>query len=302
MTLVSIGLPTYNRAAMLDRAIASVLAQDHRALELIVSDNASSDDTERLCRDWAKRDARLTYIRQPTNHGPIANFGTCLAAARGEYFMWLSDDDWLDANYVTECLGAMTDQPDVSIAAGRCLHYDASGRLLKEDVLTNLRQSRVAPRLLAYFAEVNYNSIFYGLMRTAIVRQEGMRNALACDWIVVAWMLLHGHAVTLDTTRVHRTVGGTSKSVRNVIRVLKLPAYQHLAPELTVALNCSRELLRMRWPGGEDHELRRRVAKRVRNIIILRRTKIRRYMPKALKNVLVRWLAYSPLIPSEEQS
>ena len=291
VTLVSIGLPTHNRAALLERAIGSVLAQDHAALELIVSDNASTDATETVCRERAQRDNRLRYIRQPTNRGPTANFDAALAAARGEYFMWLSDDDWLDANYVSTCLEAITRQPEVTVAAGRCLHYDATGRLLKEDVLTNLRQPDVAERLVAYFTHVNYNSIFYGLMPTQLVRQVGMRNALASDWMVIVWMLLHGHAITVEGTRVHRTVGGTSKSVRNIIKVLGLPKYQMLAPELTIALNCSNGLLRMQWPNGADEELRRRTAARVRNILILRRTKIRRFMPKALKTALVARLA-----------
>ena len=300
MTLVSIGLPTYNRAALLERAISSVLAQDHPAIELIVSDNASTDATEAACRDRAQRDSRLRYIRQPTNRGPTANFNEVLAAARGEYFMWLSDDDWLDVNYVSECLAAIQAQPEVTIAAGRCFHYDAAGRLLKEDVLTNLRQPDVAERLVAYFAHVNYNSIFYGIMPTQLVRQVGMHDALASDWMVIVWMLLHGHASTVDSTRVHRTVGGTSKSVRNIIRVLGLPKYQMLAPELTIALNCYNALLRMQWPNGADEELRQHTATRVRNILILRRTKIRRFMPKALKTALVARLA-APRAPHSVQ-
>lgn len=291
MTLVSIGLPTYNRAALLERAISSVLAQDHPAIELIVSDNASSDATEAMCRDRSQRDQRMRYLRLPTNRGPAANFNEALAAARGEYFMWLSDDDWLDANYVSACLERIARQPEVTVAAGRCLHYDASGRLAKEDVLTNLRQPDVAERVVTYFAEVNYNSIFYGLMSTRLLRQVGKRNELASDWLVIAWMLLHGHAITVESTRVHRTMGGTSKSVRNIIKVEGLPKYQMLAPELTIALNCSNGLLRMQWPNGADDELRRRTAVRVRNILILRRTKIRRFMPKALKTALVARLA-----------
>jgi glycosyltransferase involved in cell wall biosynthesis len=285
--LVSIGLPTYNRATHLERAIASVLAQTHRQIELIVSDNASSDGTERLCREWSRRDNRLRYVRQPENLGPTANFHEVLAPARGQHFMWLSDDDWLDANYVSECLSALASDPKTSIAAGRCFHYDSAGRLLKEDVATNLRQPDVAERIVAYFTHVNYNSIFYGLMRTELVRRVGMRNALGSDWLVVVWMLLHGYATTVETTHVHRTVGGTSKSVRNIIKVLGLPRYQMLAPELTIALNSYNALLRMQWPNGADYETRRKTATRIRNILFFRRTKVRRFMPKALKIALI---------------
>lgn len=291
-TLVSIGLPTFNRATLLDRAIGSVLAQDHAAIELIISDNASADDTETVCRKWARQHAGVKYIRQPANRGPTSNFNAVLEAARGEYFMWLSDDDWLDANYVSECLSAMKQDSTVSIAAGRCLHYDGSGRFVREDVSTNLRQPIVSQRLVEYFASVSYNSIFYGLMRTDRVRQVGIQNSLAADWMVLAWLLMHGHAVTVETTHVHRTLGGASISVRNVIKVLGLPRRQRLAPELTIALNCSRKLREMHWPGGEDEATRRRTAERVRKILVLRRTKIRRYIPRFLRTALISRLTH----------
>jgi hypothetical protein len=289
--LVSIGLPTYNRVDLLVRAIDSVLAQTHREIELIVSDNASTDTTEDVCRERAARDGRLRFIRQPVNRGPTANFNAVLDAARGDYFMWLSDDDWLDANYVASCLEALTTRPGVTIAAGRCHHYDAAGRLLIEDVLTNLTQPDVADRLLTYFATVDYNSIFYGLMPTPLVRQQGMRNVAAADWLIVAGMLAHGHAVTVEQTRVHRTVGGTSKSIRNVIKVLRLPTYQWFIPWLTIALEFWRDMLRLPWPAQVDEATRRRIARRVRDIIIIRRTKIRRFIPKSMRRAILQRLS-----------
>src|SRR5262245_14062805 len=94
--LVSIGLPTYNRASMLPRAIESVLAQTHANIELVLSDNASTDETETICREAQARDPRINYIRQAVNIGLIANFKFVLREARGAFFMWLSDDDWLE--------------------------------------------------------------------------------------------------------------------------------------------------------------------------------------------------------------
>jgi glycosyltransferase involved in cell wall biosynthesis len=295
---VSIGLPTFNRASLLGKAIDSVLAQTHRDVELIVSDNASTDGTEALCRERAARDPRMRYMRQPVNLGPTANFNAVLEAARGDHFMWLSDDDWLDANYVSACLAAMTSRPGVTLAGGRCHHYDSAGRLLIVDVPTNLTQPNVTDRLLTYFAEVDYNSIFYGLMPTSLVRQQGMRNAAAADWLVVAGMLANGHAVTVEETRVHRTVGGTSKSIRNVIKVLRLPTYQWFIPWLTIALEFWREIARLPWPAAVSEATRRRVAARVRDIIIIRRTRIRRFLPRSLRRAILRRLSAPLPVPA----
>lgn len=74
MNPVIIAIPTYNRATSVDRAIRSVLDQDLATITVLVSDDASRDDTERLCRDLAARDARVVYRRQPVNLGLT---GTC---------------------------------------------------------------------------------------------------------------------------------------------------------------------------------------------------------------------------------
>ncbi len=67
--LVSIGIPTYNRASVLRRAVESALTQDHTNLELVISDNASTDETEAVCQEFCERDNRVRYIRQKTNRG-----------------------------------------------------------------------------------------------------------------------------------------------------------------------------------------------------------------------------------------
>jgi glycosyltransferase involved in cell wall biosynthesis len=73
-SLVSIGIPTYNRAELLKRAIESALNQDYKNIEVIISDNASTDDTESICQFYCNQDARLKYVRHSQNRGPGANF------------------------------------------------------------------------------------------------------------------------------------------------------------------------------------------------------------------------------------
>ena len=92
---VSIGMPVYNAERYIRNAIDSLLAQTYTDFELIISDNASTDKTEIICRDYAMRDIRVRYIRQPINQGAIANFHFVLSESQGEYFMWACyDDSW----------------------------------------------------------------------------------------------------------------------------------------------------------------------------------------------------------------
>ncbi|MEV0144994.1 MULTISPECIES: glycosyltransferase family 2 protein [unclassified Nonomuraea] len=103
-TLVSVGLPVHNGAARVEKAITSVLAQDHRAIELVICDNASTDRTEEVCRDWAATDPRIVYHRQPENIGQLRNFSDAIRRSRGEFYRWAGDDNWLAPNYVSRCL------------------------------------------------------------------------------------------------------------------------------------------------------------------------------------------------------
>jgi glycosyltransferase involved in cell wall biosynthesis len=91
---VSIGIPTYNRSAYLIRALESALNQTYRDIEVVVSDNASSDDSAQRVR--AISDKRLVFLQQTENLGMTGNFNACLQAATGELFLMLSDDDVLE--------------------------------------------------------------------------------------------------------------------------------------------------------------------------------------------------------------
>jgi glycosyltransferase involved in cell wall biosynthesis len=89
--IVSVCVPTYNRAPLLAQAIQSILGQTLQDFELLISDNASTDDTEAVVRSFP--DPRIRYVRNQINLGHRANYGRCLQLARGAYLTMLSDDD-----------------------------------------------------------------------------------------------------------------------------------------------------------------------------------------------------------------
>ncbi len=107
--LVSIGLPVRNGERYVGEAVRSVLDQQYDRLELVISDNASDDGTEEICRQFARSDPRVRYHRQPQNIGLVPNFNAVLHLARGTYFKWIGDDDWLTPTYVTRCVEVLDD-------------------------------------------------------------------------------------------------------------------------------------------------------------------------------------------------
>ena len=108
---VSIGLPVRNGAAHLDSVARSVLAQGHARLELVITDNASTDATEEIGRALAREDPRVRYHRQPRDMGLLNNFRTAIGLARGTFFRWIGDEDTLAPNYVSRCLEVFAADP-----------------------------------------------------------------------------------------------------------------------------------------------------------------------------------------------
>src|SRR3989344_154015 len=98
--LVSIGFPVYNGAGKMRPALDSLLNQTNRTIELIISDNASTDDTQKVCEEYAARDSRVRYFRQTHDLTQVPNIEFVMQNARGEYFVLGADDDWWDPRFV----------------------------------------------------------------------------------------------------------------------------------------------------------------------------------------------------------
>ena len=202
--LVSVGLPTFNRASALRRAVESVLGQDWPGLELVICDNASTDGTATMCAQLAEADARVRYFRQRHNLGPAANFATALEQSRGEYFMWLGDDDWLpDPTYLSKCVSFLAANPDYSLVCG-VVHYFTGEAFFAEGIRIELSQASPPDRVLGYYSAVTENGTFYGLTRRADLLRVRLKPVMAGDWLVVAAIAFLGKIKTLSDTSIHR--------------------------------------------------------------------------------------------------
>lgn len=100
--LVSVGVPVFNGGATLRRLLSSLISQTHTALQIIISDNASTDETQAICLEFAARDPRVAYHRQVSNIGGALNFKEVLFRSSGRYFMWAAADDWFSNDFVSE--------------------------------------------------------------------------------------------------------------------------------------------------------------------------------------------------------
>lgn len=240
--LVTIGIPTYNRAALLRRAIESVLGQDYSMIEVIVSNNASSDNTQDICQEFSKKDGRAKYVTQSSNIGATLNFNEVLKRASGEYFMWLGDDDWIDASYISHCVSLLRADPDVALVAGAPIYY-RDGKKDYEGKMFDLSEESWANRVARYYTEVTDNGMYYGIMRTAQLRQIVVPNALGGDWHLIANVVSMGKTRMCAAVTVCRDLNGASSSSRHIVKSLGLPAIQAMFPMTTVALGAVRSIV-----------------------------------------------------------
>jgi glycosyltransferase involved in cell wall biosynthesis len=244
---VSVGIPTFNRAERLERALRSVLAQTHSNLEVVVSDNASSDDTEERCRTIAAQDARIRYIRQSENIGPTANFNVLFEAFSSPYVLILADDDWLDSAYVERCLLTLREHPACAAVSGRGIYWRGDTMLARQGLSMQLLQADGRARVHAYYHVVGdgegADSTFFGVMPAEILRQATpLPNVLGNDILVTARIAFQGHVRTLEDVYINRSVGGTSASMYSIVKTLGLSLPQAKLPNLVIAWHVLRDV------------------------------------------------------------
>jgi len=233
--LVSILVPTHNRAEQLSAALDSALAQTHRPIEIIVCDNASTDDTPFVCKRYEECHAEVRIVRHEQNLGATRNFESLRSEARGDFMMFLSDDDWLDERYVSRCLEVFGARPNATLVAGRAIYHLADSGSTTEDESETIDDRDPARRVIAYYRAVVRNGVFYGLTRTSADQKiPPLRNLMGNDWLHVAALAFQGQVFVLDDVAVHRNVGGMTKSLRHVARGLGLGPVQANVPLLAI--------------------------------------------------------------------
>jgi glycosyltransferase involved in cell wall biosynthesis len=128
--LVTVGIPTFNRPRGLASTLASICSQTYRNIEIIVSDNASTDPAVRATVDeFAAKDTRISYHRHPENLGAMANFSSLPPKARGEFFMWAADDDRWEPFFIERCVAGLQADPTLAVCQMEA-QYEVDGRAL----------------------------------------------------------------------------------------------------------------------------------------------------------------------------
>lgn len=193
---ISIGLPVYNGENFLEAAINSLLNQTFTDFEIIISDNASTDRTESICREYALKDRRIRYYRNESNLGAARNYNRVFELATGTYFKWAAHDDVCEAEYLEKCLQILEIDPDIILSYPKAYVINEQGE--NQGIYTeNLNNLAEKPhqrfyRLLETYGWYHGTQIF-GLIRSDCLKKTLLiGNYAHADRVLLAELALHG--------------------------------------------------------------------------------------------------------------
>ena len=191
---LSIGMPVYNAERFLGDAIEALLGQSFGDFELIISDNASTDATEEMCRDYAARDPRIRLYRSARNLGGGWNHNRVLELANAKYFKWATHDDICAPGFLAACVEALDHNPAAVLSHTKTQVIDQAGNLIEPyDLELNTESTDVTKRF--YDLVMAYHQCYqiYGVIRRSVLTQTGpMPNFVHGDGILLAHIALFG--------------------------------------------------------------------------------------------------------------
>ena len=129
---VTIGVPVWNGAQHLEDCLDSLLAQTYDDIEIVISDNASTDRTSEICRVYCARDARVSYHRHVHNIGAAANYNFLVRQGKGELFKWAAHDDVCAPVLVERCVATLDASPSDVLAFTQTTFVDSTSTVLRK--------------------------------------------------------------------------------------------------------------------------------------------------------------------------
>jgi glycosyltransferase involved in cell wall biosynthesis len=168
---LSIGLPVYNGEKFLQESLDSLLNQTFADFELIISDNASTDNTEEICRNYAAQDQRIYYYRHDTNIGCAHNFNRVLELSKSEYFKWAAYDDLHAPDFISKCMQVLETNPDYILCHSHTSFIDEQGTPLQN---YNINLNTNSAKLQVRFNELLTKHLCYQMY--GVIRKSALKK------------------------------------------------------------------------------------------------------------------------------
>ena len=218
--VVSIGLPVYNGERYLAEAIQSFHIQSFDDFELVICDNASTDQTEEICKKYAALDSRIHYSRNKVNIGAVRNHNLVFKLSKGRYFKWAGHDDLYAPDYLLECVNVLNSDPAVALCYPKTILIDEFGNETERYEENDLDLSSPYPHerlhnMLHHPLDMLLNPSL-GLTRSNyLAKTGGLGNYYAADRVILEELALQGQFKKIPEYLFSRRIHSESSSVAN---------------------------------------------------------------------------------------
>ena len=193
---VSIGMPVYNGEKFIRQSIESILSQTYEDFELIISDNASNDQTKRICEIYKSKDSRIKFYSNNKNIGGPSNYNKVFHLSSGEFFKWSAYDDVLAPQFLEKCVSALDRDKTLIGCYTKTARIDENGHFLgyyNEGLLKNIDSVKPHERFRE-LTSLNYKPTpFHGLYRRSYFAKSQLHGSyIGADRNLVAELALIG--------------------------------------------------------------------------------------------------------------
>lgn len=237
---ISIGMPIYNGEQFLHQRLESILSQTFTDFELIISDNASTDSTGKICEEYAKKDHRIRYIHQEKNIGALLNFNFVLKEAKFDYFVWMASDDIIARDFLEKNISMLLSKKNVVCSTSK---IKFTGSLIDELESHNTDSifKKIEKRVKSHFSSANFHSMYgtyekkvrscmkasghtlalYGVYRTDILRKSMTDELfLGRESVIILNALRYGDFHVIDEVLMHKLVDRNAASAGGMIKLM----------------------------------------------------------------------------------
>jgi len=221
--LITVGMPVYNGERHLPAALDSIQKQTFGDFEIIISDNASTDATPDICKEYARKDPRVHIFRQPTNIGGGRNWNFVASKARGQYFKWASGNDLCEPRVLELCKQVLDEHPDCVLAYTETRLIDESGKPIRDyDDPLDASDPDPVQRFRKTISSLALNNAQCGLIRTDVLRRTGFEGLYAGgDIPLMAELALFGKFPRLPERLFLRRVSPESSTIGSNLESMK---------------------------------------------------------------------------------
>jgi glycosyltransferase involved in cell wall biosynthesis len=214
--LVSIGMPVYNSEKYIAGAIKSLQQQTFEDLEIIIFDNASTDNTYSICKNLAKIDKRIKVFKNSVNLGAAENYNKSFFKAKGKYFKWAACDDFCAPTFIEKCIKVMQADEDIVLCYSLSIEIDENGNEIgRSDDNLDLLSQHPHERLKKFESNIGIcNPVFGIIRRNSLNKTNLIGKYIGSDVPLLLELCLKGKFYKIDEHLFYRR-----EHVRNIRRL-----------------------------------------------------------------------------------